>query len=191
MKRVDAKNSGHGRTGVKLALISVGMFAFAFAMVPFYNLLCQWAGIGGKTGGAYVYDPATVRPDASRLIRVNFVTNTNDGMPWEFWAEAGSVGVHPGQLKEVKFFVHNPTDRTIVGQAVPSVVPFNAAEHFHKTECFCFTRQVLKPGERLEMPMRFVVGTDLPKNVESISLSYDLFDVTQLAAKDLAKANAG
>lgn len=182
---------GHGRTVAKLAAMSVGMFVFAFAMVPFYNLLCQWAGVGGKTGGPYVYDPATVRPDRSRVIRINFVTNTNDGMLWEFWAEAGSVGVHPGQLKEVKFYVRNPTNKTIVGQAVPSVVPFNAAEHFHKTECFCFTRQVLKPGEQLEMPMRFIVGPELPKNVESISLSYDLFDVTQLAAKDVAEPNAG
>jgi cytochrome c oxidase assembly protein subunit 11 len=171
----------------KLALISVGMFGFAWALVPLYDMMCQWAGVGGKTGGAYVYDPATVRPDTTRLVKINFVTNTNAGMTWEFWAEAPAVRVHPGELKEVKFFVRNPTDKTMVGQAVPSVVPFNAAEHFHKTECFCFQRQELKPGEQLEMPMRFVVGTQLPKNVESISLAYDFFDVTELAAKDLGR----
>jgi cytochrome c oxidase assembly protein subunit 11 len=174
----------HTRTGVKLALISAGMFAFAWALVPFYDLLCQWAGVGGKTGGAYVYDPATVQPDTSRTVKINFITNTNAGMPWKFWAEESAVRVHPGELREVKFMVRNPTGRTIVGQAVPSVVPFNAAEHFHKTECFCFQRQVLKPGEQMEMPMRFVVGTQLPKNVQSISLAYDFFDVTELAAKD-------
>jgi cytochrome c oxidase assembly protein subunit 11 len=175
--------TAHTKTGIKLALISAGMFAFAWLLVPFYDLLCQWAGVGGKTGGAYVYDPATVRPDTSRLVKINFVTNTNENMPWEFRAEVPTVRVHPGELKEVKFYVRNPTNRTIVGQAVPSVVPFNAAEYFHKTECFCFQRQELKPGEEMEMPMRFVVGTQLPKNVQSISLAYDFFDVTELAAK--------
>src|SRR5262245_60740675 len=175
----------HNKTGFKLALISAGMFVFACViMPPFYDLLCQWAGVGGKTGGAYVYDPATVQPDISRSVKVNFVTNTNAGMPWRFWAEEPAVHVHPGELREVKFMVSNPTGRTIVGQAVPSVVPFNAAEYFHKTECFCFRRQELKPGEQMEMPMRFVVGAQLPKNVQSISLAYEFFDVTEFAAKD-------
>jgi cytochrome c oxidase assembly protein subunit 11 len=171
-------------------LLVVGMFAFAFALVPLYGLLCDWTGLGGKTGGAYDYDPAVVKPDKSRLVKVNFITNTNDGMVWRFWAEKGGVRVHPGELKEVKFFVKNPTDRTMVAQAVPSVVPFNAVEHFHKTECFCFERQELGPGEELEMPMRFIVGPELPNNVQSISLSYSLFDITELAAGTLG-ADAG
>jgi len=66
----------------------------------------------------------------------------------------------------------------MVGQAIPSVVPVKAAEHFHKTECFCFEQQILQPGEEMVMPMRFIVGRELPTNVQSISLSYALFDVT-------------
>ena len=168
----------NSRLVVMLGGLVVGMFAFAFALVPLYDLLCDITGLGGKTGGKYEYDAAALEPDKSRLIRVNFIANNNAGMPWEFQPEKGGVRVNPGELKAVNFVVRNPTDRVMVGQAIPSVVPVKAAEHFHKTECFCFEQQVLQPGEEMVMPMRFIVGRELPKNVQSISLSYELFDVT-------------
>ncbi len=121
-------------------------------------------------------------PDDSRLVKVTFLTNVNDGMTWEFRSEQGALHVHPGELNEAKFFVRNTSDHVMVAQAVPSLAPGSAAEFFHKTECFCFTRQVLAPGQSLEMPMRFFVSPELPRGQESISLSYTLFDVTQLAA---------
>lgn len=173
----------HGRLALKLVGLVVGMFGFGFALVPLYDVLCDLTGLGGRTGGQYEYDPAAMSRDASRLVKVNFITNTNGGMPWDFWSESGGVRVHPGDLKEVKFFVTNPTDRRMVGQAVPSVVPPQAADFFHKTECFCFNSQVLEPGETMEMPMRFIVDPELPQNVQSISLSYALFDITEFAAR--------
>lgn len=181
---------GHGRTVAKLGLLVVGMFGFGFAMVPLYDLLCEITGLGGRTGGQYVYDPAMIEKDTSRLVQVNFITNTNGGMPWAFWSEKGGVRVHPGEVKEVMFYVRNTTDRRMIGQAIPSVVPIRAAEHFHKTECFCFNHQVLEPGEVMEMPMRFIVGPELPPNIPTISLSYALFDVTEFAAKDAQTAPA-
>jgi cytochrome c oxidase assembly protein subunit 11 len=170
-----------GRTVGKLCLLVIGMFGFGFALVPLYDVLCDITGLGGRTGGEYTYNPETMQRDTSRLIRVNFITNSNAGMPWKFWAESSGVRVHPGELKEVNFYVTNTTNRRMVGQAIPSVVPFKAASHFHKTECFCFNSQVLEPGETMEMPMRFIVSPDLPWNVESISLSYALFDITETA----------
>jgi cytochrome c oxidase assembly protein subunit 11 len=183
-----SSNNRHGRTALKLCLVVVGMFGFGFALVPLYDVLCDLTGLGGRTGGQYAYDPATTPRDASRLIKVNFITNTNGGMPWKFWSESGGVRVHPGDVKEVMFFVENPTDRRMVGQAVPSVVPLKAAEFFHKTECFCFESQVLEPGESMAMPMRFIVDAKLPKDVQSISLSYALFDITEFAPTE-AEAN--
>lgn len=176
------ESARHGRTVGKLALIAVGMFGFAFALVPLYDLFCEVTGLGGRTGDQYVYDPAVLQKDTSRLVQVNFITNTNGGMPWAFWSEKGGVRVHPGEVKEVMFYVTNTTDRRMIGQAIPSVVPIRAAEFFHKTECFCFNHQVLEPGETMEMPMRFIVGPELPANVPTISLSYALFDVTEFAA---------
>ena len=177
-------------TAWKLLLLVAGMFGFGFALIPMYGLLCQVTGLGGRTGGVYAYDPALVKPDESRYVEVTFLTNTNDGMPWTFRAEVNALRVHPGELAEAKFYVRNPTDKTMVAQAVPSLAPGNAAEHFHKTECFCFARQVLAPGEELEMPMRFFVAPEVPRKVESVSLSYTLFDVTQLAAGGLIDSGA-
>lgn len=163
----------------KSVLIVIGMVGFVAALVPLYDLFCEITGLNGKTGGQYVYDPATTQPDTSRLIKVNFLTNTHGTMNWDFYPEKGGVRVHPGQLKEVNFIVKNTTDKVMVGQAIPSLVPVSAAEHFHKTECFCFNSQVLQPGESMEMPMRFLVGRELPNNVQSINLSYALFDITE------------
>ena len=169
-------------TVLKLSLMVVGMFGFGFAMVPLYDLLCEATGLGGKTGAQYTYEPAATQIDESRLVKVNFITNTNDGMPWQFWSDIGGVRVHPGKLTDATFYVKNTTNRRMVGQAVPSVSPMTATEHFHKTECFCFSSQVLEPGEQMELPLRFIVDPGLPKNVQTISLSYALFDITNLAA---------
>lgn len=175
----------------KLVAMVLGMFVFGWALIPLYGFICEITGLSGNTGGPYTYDAALEVPDTSRLVKVNFLTNTNDGMSWEFWAETPSVRVHPGEHKTVRFFVRNPTARRMAGQAVPSVVPIRVADQFHKTECFCFQNQVLDPGETLEMPMRFIVDTDLPRNVQSISLSYALFDVTRLASAEAASADEG
>lgn len=178
------------RTVLRSCLIVVGMCGFVVALVPLYDLFCEITGLNGKTGGPYTYDPATTQPDRSRLVKVNFITNTHGGMTWEFFPEKGGVRVHPGELKEVSFFVKNTTDKVMVGQAIPSLVPVSAAEYFHKTECFCFNQQVLQPGEEMEMPMRFIVGRELPNNVKSINLSYALFDITDnVDSEALATAN--
>lgn len=166
----------------RLLLIALGMFGFGFAMVPMYTLICKVTGLGGRTNAsAYVYDPARVHPDMSRTVRVNFLTHTNDGMPWEFGPLVSSVLVHPGELTEVKFRVRNPADRTIVGQAIPSLIPTSIVDQFHKTECFCFRQQKLTPGQSLIMPMRFVLDPAIPKSVQDISLSYTMFDATAFA----------
>lgn len=171
------------RTVFKLALTGVLMFGFAFALVPLYDMLCDVIGLNGKTGGAYEYEEAASSVDKSRLIRVEFLTNNNATMPWKFSSDNVSVRVHPGELKMVGFYAKNPTDKVMIGQAVPSVAPAPAAQYFHKTECFCFEQQKLKPGEELDMPLRFVVDPDLPAEIKVISLSYTMFDITgQLSA---------
>lgn len=184
------QNANIRRTVKQACLIVVGMCGFVVALVPLYDLFCEVTGLNGKTGGPYVYDAAATTPDKTRLVKVNFITNTNAGMTWEFWPEKGGVRVHPGELREVTFFVKNNTDKVMVGQAIPSLVPIAATEFFHKTECFCFNQQILQPGEEMAMPMRFIVGRELPKNVQSINLSYALFDVTD-AVGDAVSVTGG
>ena len=99
-------------------------------------------------------------------------------MQWQFGPQADQISVHPGATQEIRFVAYNPTDKPMTAQAIPSVSPSRAAAYFHKTECFCFTQQVLQPGERIEMPVRFFVDRDLPADVHHLTLAYTLFDIT-------------
>ena len=162
---------------IKLVAIVVGMFGFGFALVPLYDVLCDLTGINGKTANsAATYESVIV--DESRLITVDFITRTNSGMSWKFAVETRQVKVHPGQMNQVNFTAMNPSNREIVGQAVPSVSPGPAALYLNKTECFCFEQQILKAGESVVMPMKFYVDPQLPENITYFTVQYTLYDVT-------------
>lgn len=159
-------------------MVVVGMFAFGFAMVPLYDLVCEVTGLNGKTAGKYVAEETQiVRED--RVVTVQFLANNNADMPWQFRPEVRSMKVHPGKMNETNFYARNVTDKTMVAQAVPSVTPFSAAEYLHKTECFCFEQQLLEQGKGIDMPLRFIVDSDIPEHVKTLTLSYTLYDVTE------------
>ncbi|MCE5364325.1 cytochrome c oxidase assembly protein [Pseudomonas anguilliseptica] len=164
------------RLVIRLCLVVVAMFGFGFALVPIYDVMCQAFGINGKTAGAYQAGSQTV--DENRQVRVQFLATNAAEMVWEFGPQADEVVVHPGDSTQMLFIAHNPTDKPMTAQAIPSVAPSKAAAYFHKTECFCFTQQVLQPGERIEMPVQFIVDRDLPADVRHLTLAYTLFDVT-------------
>jgi len=159
-----------------LLLVAAAMFCFGvFVLPPFYEAMCQAFGINGKTAG--VYTNAQVI-DEERSVRVQFLSTNAAGMVWEFAPLENELEVHPGASMEMRYIAYNPTDKPMSAQAVPSVAPARAAAYFHKTECFCFTQQVLQPGERIEMPVRFIVDRDLPADVRHLTLAYTLFDIT-------------
>ena len=168
----------------RLLLVTVAMFGFGFALVPLYEVMCQAFGINGKTAGAYAGSQGQT-PDGARTVRVQFLATNAAGMVWEFRPLFSELRVHPGESREALFVAYNPGNRPMAAQAVPSVAPARAAAFFHKTECFCFTRQVLQPGERITMPVRFIVDRDLPADVHSLTLGYTLFDISARQA-DLA-----
>jgi len=170
--------TGTGKLVAKLLLTVVGMFGFGFALVPMYDVFCEWTGLNGKTGGRYEYSVETAEINRERLVTVQFAAANNSGMAWEFGPLVSQVQVHPGELTEVRFYARNPAATRIVGQAVPSVVPFVAADYLRKTECFCFTQQVLEAGEEIEMPVFFYIDAAIPDNVNKLTLTYTLFDVT-------------
>lgn len=157
-----------------LLFVVVGMFGFGFALVPLYDVFCDITGLNGKTNSeAYVTQSTEV--DTSRNIRVEFLANIDTDLPWEFKPVEKSIVVHPGEATRITYVVRNTTDRDIVGQAIPSVVPGLAASYFKKTECFCFTEQILKAGEEKEMPVVFIVDPAVDKDVNEITLSYTFF----------------
>ncbi|MBE9559610.1 MAG: cytochrome c oxidase assembly protein [Proteobacteria bacterium] len=157
-----------------LSFVVLGMFCFGFALVPLYDVFCEYTGLNGKTGVQYVSEEQ-MQVDTSREIRVEFLANVNDGMPWEFKPLSTSVRVHPGEAKRVEYIVRNNTNRDIVGNATPSVSPGQAAAYFQKTECFCFTEQVLKAGEEKIMPVVFIIDPAIDEDVHEITLSYTFF----------------
>ena len=173
-------------TAAKLLLLAVAMFAFVFVvMVPLYNVLCDALGINGKTAGqAYTAAPAGI--DESREITVQFIASNNAGMPWEFRPVRSMMRVHPGAANDTVFLARNPTPRAMVAQAIPSVSPSRAAAYFHKTECFCFNQQPLDGRTDAQMPLQFIVDRDLPRDIRTITLSYTLFDVTEMAGGGIA-----
>ncbi len=177
------------RLGFKLAGVVVAMFVFAvWVMPPLYNLFCEVTGLNGKTGGKY--EAVEIAVDTSRTVTVQFLATNNENMPWHFTPEVMQLEVHPGQEMEVNYLATNPTGRDMVGQAIPSLVPFKAAEYFHKTECFCFNQQPLTAGAEAKLPLRFIVDQDIPAQVHTITLSYTLFDVSEQFA-DVALADNG
>lgn len=173
---------------LKLVVAAVGMFVFAvFLMPPLYDVFCEITGIGGKTAGQY--EGAVAAVDAEREVKIQFVATNNGAMPWEFAPVEYQVRVHPGEKTAVEFYARNPTSRDMVAQAIPNVTPNNAAEFFHKTECFCFNKQPLKAGEETKMGLVFIVDPELPASVTTITLSYTLFDVTEATAAEVATTN--
>ena len=168
---------------LKMMVVVVLMFGFGYALVPLYDVFCDVFDINGKTSNEVAVHEADA-VDESRTVKILFTTQLNGYMPWDFRPEVKSVEVHPGELKTVNFTVKNKTSRDMVGQAVPSVVPNKAADHFRKTDCFCFTRQPLRADEQKDMAVRFYIDPRLPKDIETITLSYTFFDNTQHAALD-------
>lgn len=172
-------HSKNRRTVIIALVVTVAMFGFGFALVPLYNVFCEWAGINGKTGPKYVLSSGELEADLSRVVKVQFVTQNNEAMPWHFKPDVTQVAVHPGEVVQVDFRVFNPTDQAMVAQAVPSLSPNEGTDYFHKVECFCFTQQRLQAGEEAAMPLRFVVDKALPEHLTKLTLSYTLFDQTE------------
>jgi len=167
----------------KLFVVVGGMFCFGFVLVPMYNAICQLVNLNGKDAAMLVSAKDLVeREDATRTVKVEFVTTVNGGRVFSFRAEQPSVQVHPGKLYTVDFVARNERDEAVIGQAVPSVAPWNAARHLRKTECFCFNQQPFAANEEKRMPVRFMLDPELPADVDVVTLSYTFFDATALAA---------
>ena len=172
------------QTMKKLLLVSLGMFAFGYALVPLYRVFCEVTGInilalgereqpGGFNARATI--PRNTQVDASRSITVEFDANARG--PWSFTPAVRSVEVHPGEVTTVMYQFQNLQNRTITAQAIPSYAPKQAAQHFNKLECFCFNQYTLAAGEKKEWPVVFILDPKLSKDVGTITLSYTFFEV--------------
>ena len=158
---------------LKLGVVVAAMFAFGFALVPFYEKICEATGLRNIDQADGVKN---TQVDLARTVRIEFDSNVRK-LPWQFRALEPVIGVHPGEVRQVMFEVVNTTDHAVTGQAIPSYGPREAAQYFQKLDCFCFARQTLQAGEKRQMPVVFVVDPRLPEDVPTITLSYTFFEV--------------
>ena len=170
-------NQGSKKTIRTLCFAVLGMFTFSFALVPLYDVFCEVTGLNGKIE-LRATNNTNIEIDDGRDISIQFVSHNNEEMPWTFEPSEDSIKIKTGKYHTATFYVKNPTNRTMIAQAIPSVAPSNAASHLKKLECFCFEQQELAPGEDALLPVRLIFDDKLPSSINSVVLSYTIFDVT-------------
>jgi cytochrome c oxidase assembly protein subunit 11 len=170
----------HRSLTLKLVALVLGMFAFGYALVPLYNAFCALTGLNGHvaTAAAHVVE----EPDASRTIRIEFVTSVAPSAPFEFAPDETHLDIHPGQLYTALFRAHNRMDQPVTAQAVPSIAPGEAAGYLKKVACFCFSPQPFAAGETRELPVVFMVEREFPEHLDTLTLSYTLYRAPSRAA---------
>jgi cytochrome c oxidase assembly protein subunit 11 len=177
--------SSNRRLTLQLLGFTLGAFAFGFALVPLYNVLCDITGIGNqKTLLKAVAASGATGAVNERLVTVEFAALLPSVGNFEFRPVVREMKVHPGQLVEAHFLARNLMGHDTVAQAVPDVAPGQATAWFHKTECFCFTPQSFKKDQQRVLPVRFFVDAALPKHIDRLTLSYTFYDEsTRIAAR--------
>ena len=166
----------NSRLTLKLLGVALGAFAFGFALVPLYDVLCEVTGFGNQKDLRHATAGVTEQVDSDRTVTVEFIAELPSVGSWEFRPVISSMKVHPGKLYEMDFVARNLTGQDSVAQAVPNVAPGKATAYFRKTECFCFTPPHFAKGEQKVMPVRFVLDPALPRHLDRITLSYVFYD---------------
>ncbi len=183
-----------GKQARKTILVTLGvsvlMFGFGFALVPLYNVFCEITGINGKTGRISASEVSQADIDLNRTVVVQFDSTVNSSLPWHIQPKQTSMEVVPGKLYTTEYLARNLSDQAVIGQAVPSVAPGEASLYFNKTECFCFTEQLLRPAEEKWMPVTFRVSPDIPKDVTVMTLSYTFFNKGNLSPEQLKEGQS-
>jgi cytochrome c oxidase assembly protein subunit 11 len=164
-------------TALKAVLFVLFMVGLAFASVPLYRIFCQVTGFGGTPMRADAAPGA-----AAGQVGVRFDANINPALPWDFKPQETVIKIRPGERMVTNYLAHNLTARSTTGRAIFNVSPAKAGQYFNKIECFCFTEQTLRPGQRVEMPVVFFVDPriredEATRDIDEITLSYTFFPV--------------
>jgi cytochrome c oxidase assembly protein subunit 11 len=182
MEPIEPQKRANRKLVRALLIMTAGSFAFGWALVPLYDVLCRAAGIGNaeaKAGKSEVQEAI----DPNREVTIEFMASPASVGSYEFRPKVASMRIHPGKLYDTEFYAKNLTSVASVAQAVPSISPTGTSRYFHKTECFCFSPQKFAAGEGRYMPVRFIVDPQLPSNVDKLTLAYTFYDTTQSATR--------
>jgi cytochrome c oxidase assembly protein subunit 11 len=180
---VKKQERANRRLTTKLFVIALAMFGFGYALIPLYDVFCEITGINSPRLRSAAEAPTGGAVDTSRTITVELNGSVMNGLPWSFAPVERRISVHPGEVAVARFKVRNNANETIIGQAVPSVLPPKGSNHLKKLECFCFSQQPLAAGESKEMAVRFVVDTKLSAEISTLTLSYAFFNADQASSR--------
>ena len=186
---MNAGRDKNARLAWTMVAVVGSMLGLSYAAVPLYEAFCRATGFAGTPLVAKAGSPAD-RPVINRTVEVRFDSNTDANLPWRFQPAERSVKVHLGEEKLVFFRATNVSQRPIVGTATYNVTPEWTAGWFNKIQCFCFTEQLLQPGQSVDMPVLFFVDADMDKDrrydsVRTITLSYTFYEAKTERAKTL------
>ena len=161
-----------------LVFLVLFMASASFLSVPFYNWFCKVTGYGVATNVAQKESDII----SDKVISVRFDASLEKGLEWEVKPVQRNMTLNLGETGLAFYEAYNPTDKPIAAQASFNVVPFSVGNFFNTIECFCFTEQILQPGEKIKMPVSFYVDPDLinnleSKNVTSVTLSYTFYEI--------------
>jgi cytochrome c oxidase assembly protein subunit 11 len=178
-------------TAVLLTGVIAGMLGLTAAAVPLYRLFCQVTGYGGTTQRA----EQAPNQISDQTIKVRFNAEVAQGIPWSFKPAQREIEIRIGEQQLAFYSAHNNGSRPIVGTATFNVTPNKAGAYFSKIDCFCFTEQVLQPGESADLPVSFFVDPAIlddpeTQDVRSITLSYTFF-MRDGGARDTGETDAG
>ena len=174
----------NANTAAVLFTVVAGMVGLSFASVPLYKLFCQVTGLGG-TPGVEVTAPETA---TDIDFKVRFDANISPSLPWQFKPLQREIKLKLGEEKLAFYQAINTSNSTIVGTSTFNVTPLKAGQFFVKIDCFCFTEQVLQPGESIDMPVSFYIDPAIyeeanTRDVTTITLSYTFYPVDEPEAK--------
>ena len=182
-------DKSNSKTVITLATLVVVMVSLSFASVPFYNWFCRVTGYGGTTNVA----TSGASEILDQTVEIRFDSSLDRDMPWSFKPVVRTMDIRIGEVGLAFYEAHNPTDRPIAGTASYNVAPYSAGAFFTKIDCFCFTEQVLQPGETVQMPVTFYVDPDIVNDrdaggVNSITLSYTFYETELPAGEEVTLA---
>ena len=165
----------NNRTAMGLSIIVLTMIILVAFSVPLYNLFCRVTGYGGQTNTSEFMSSTILERD----INLKFSADVNDSIDWSF-EPPENLEFKVGENILVNYKATNLSDKQTSGTATFNVLPVKVGPYFIKTQCFCFEKQTLNPGESVDMPVVFYVDPAISEDptmqdVEEITLSYTFF----------------
>jgi cytochrome c oxidase assembly protein subunit 11 len=180
------RKSRETRLLIKLVLFPCLMFGFGFLLIPLYDVFCDITGLNGKfdLSPSVIDTQSLIQSDTllpsqkglvSHKVILQFTAASDQQEVWKFQPAASQLEINTGQQYKTHFTLHNPTNAVMEFTSIPSISPGLAAEYLIKTECFCFEKQVLQAGEKVEMPLVFQLRNDTPEDYKKLTLAYRIY----------------